>query len=339
MKMLTKLIATLPLLTSGLFGMANPALNGDRLAHVAGLQATSFSGVEAANSMGAAVRGPSGASVASSYSEYDSDSASDREYQGDVQMLSSSLAYVHDFSSFSLGASLGYLEHDLDFDNTNGAGGSLSTEADGFLFSVGGATDLGDFTLSLVGGWGQLETDALLRNSEGSNRTDYDTDFYFVAATAVYHWIEDTSYSVSPWLTLGFQSIRIDHFSEIDGATGTFGQTEYDDLEDEVPYVEVGLKVRYLGFDSVTPYASLSVWNDLGDDQVDFSSKAVDFLGTEPTFEVDREVADSVRTLLNYVIGCEVTLTDEIGVTAEATYFDGGEIEGYRLGLSGNYKF
>lgn len=339
MRVALYIIAALFCLNSSLFALANPAFNGDRLAHVAGLQATSFTSLEAANAMGKAVRNKSGLNVSGSYSDYNSGDESGREYKGDVELHSSSLAYVHKFSNFSLGGSFSYIEQDLNFKNTDGAGGLSSSNADGYTFSAGGATELGDFTLTLVGGFGQLSTDSSLRNDDGRTNTDYDTDFYFVAATVIYNWIENDTYSLQPWLTLGYQSMRIGNFSEIKGGVGTFGQTEYDDLEDEVPYAELGVTVRYLDFDLIIPYASISVRQDLGDDAVKLNARQLTNLATEPNFPVEKKVADPVETIMNYAFGCEANVTDDIHVKAEAAYFSGGDIDGYRLGLSANYSF
>ena len=106
-----------------------------------------------------------------------------------------------------------------------------------------------------------------------------------------------------------------------------------------MPYVELGVTVRYLDFDLFIPYASISVWQDLGDDDVKLKARQVGFFSTEPSFPVEKKVADPVETIMNYAFGCEANVTDDIHLKAEAVYFSGGDIEGYRLGLSANYSF
>ncbi len=338
MKRLLLVPLSLFTMNTHLIGLTSPSLNGDRLAHVAELRAASFSADDAAGAMVDALEATPGVSVSTSYTGYESDTESARPYEGDADLYRGTLAYTHSVSDFRLGLGISYIEQELDYKSTDGSGGSLDTDVEGFILTAGGTTQLAKIDLSLIGGWGQLDADSVLSN--GNLDTNQETELYFVEASAVYHWIEDETFSILPSLALGYQYIRMDSFTELAGpGLGNFEETEYDELTMKLPYVEAGLTAQYLGLDQFTPYAQILVWKHFGNNDVDFSARQVPDAGTDATFQQNFDVPVSVEVLFTYLIGGEYRLSEDFGVQAEASYFNGDDIDGYRLTLNGIYRF
>jgi hypothetical protein len=305
---------------------------------VAELRAASFSADDTAAAMVNALNDRPGLSVSSSFTEYDSASESGREYSGDVELYRGSVAYTHQISDFKMGISASYIEQDLNFKSTDGSIGSLDTDVDGLILSTGATTRLAKIDLFLVGGWGQLNADSSLNS--GTLNTQQETELFFAEATAVYNWITNESISIRPSLALGYQSIRMDRFSEVEGiGLGTFEETEYDELELDLPYVETGITAQYFGLDTFLPFARVSISKNLDNDYVNVSARQVPFLSTEPIFQQNVEVSDPAEVLFTYIIGTEVKITDTFGIQAEASYFNSEHIEGHRFALNGVYRF
>jgi hypothetical protein len=313
------------------FQFASAQFNGVAQSYVSDVHNASILGLSVAETTTTALHGQGGLTLAGNYLSYDSDSVSDRQFEGDRDTYSLGLGYVFKLDSVSLGATISFVDTETELDGTDTNGGTFDAQGDGIVLSLGAATEVGRFALSAVGGWGQMSTDAERPGFFPTERltADYDTSYIFIEVGAIFDWVSEESYSLRPSAKLGYQSIEIDRFTEVSSEAGLSSEIAFNAIEDDVLYAEIGLLAEYYGFDRLVPFASLSVWHDLGDSEVELSS---------PDRASD-DVPDLFETLFTGTVGFAFNVSENLNLGASASYFTGDELSGFNLGLSSTFSF
>lgn len=306
--------------------------NGDRKSYVSDLHAASLVSTSLAESAADALRSEGGLSLSGVYSSYDLDSDTERQYEGDRDVTGGTLGYVQVFDGVALGATLSFLQSDSEFDGTDANGGGFESDGDGIVFSLGAASQLGDFYLSIVGGWGEFSNDSERAGAFGRMEADYDTTFYFVETKLTYDWIVEEDYSVRPSVSLGFQSLEIDGFSEETASAGLSDRTDYESIEDDVFYAKLEILAEYYGYGRFVPYASVSAWHDLGDSEVELQ-------GQSGVIQLSTDVPDLFETVFTGELGFSYNVNEQFVLGAAVAYFTGNELDGFDLGLSAVFSF
>ena len=267
------------------------------------------------------------------YGDYDTDAAKGRRFDADFDVMTASLGYTHQFEGFKLGASVSYVDTDFDSDSEDENSFSLDTDGDGWIISMGASKEWEKFSLVVQGGMGELSLDSKRENTFGEKKSDYDTSLYYFSAAVYYELYETEDWAITPFLELGYIVTESDSFSE-EVSSGLGDPYSIDELEDDVPYGKIGADFEYLGFDSVIPFLTLAVWQDLGDDEVDLDGK--DPIGNSfDTFEI----ADAAETVLSVTTGASYQVTESLSLDASVGYFSGDDVDGYNLGLAGVFSF
>lgn len=297
-------------------------------ARVAGADEDSDSDAEAPESHVDLERG---IRIGGSYGDYDSDEASDRRFDSDYDVAGVSLGYVHEFDGFKLGVSLSYIDTDFNADGTDtNPNVSLDTDGDGFFFALGASKKWEKLEVLLQGGAGEISLDSTRENgSFNEKNSDYDVSLYFFSVTALYDFYQSDRFGVQPFIELGYMSLDNDSFSESDSPD----TVSVNSFEDEVPYVYAGANFEYFGFDNLSPYLSLAVWADLGDDSVNI--KGADPIGTSFKFDVP----DAAETTYSATLGLGYTITERFEVDGSVGAFTGDDISGTYVGLAGTFTF
>ena len=277
--------------------------------------------------------GEAGIFVGVGYTDTDVDDESERFFEGDYTVFTTSLGYVHAFDGFNFGAAITYFDADSDFEGTDTNDSDIEMDGDGWMFSAGASKRWEKLSLVVQGGFGELSMDGERANTFtslfGVKEADFDTSIYYLSSTVLYSLYKTEQWAITPSAELGYVVTESDGFDE----DGIPDQASLDDLEDDTPYIQVGAEFEYLGFDRVTPFLSLALWYDLGDDEVDLD-------GTDATdAPIEGEIPDAVETLFTITTGASVQLTDSLSLDGSLGYFTGDEIDGYNLSLAGVFSF
>jgi outer membrane autotransporter protein len=304
--------------------------NGDRKSYVSEVHSSSLIGLNIAGSTAHALRSEGGLSVSGMFSEYDSDSDTERQYEGDRETSGATFGYVHVLENVSLAASVTVFETETELEGTDTNGGTFESDGDGLVISLGAGSQFGDFSLSAVGGWGETSSDAERVGTFGLMEADFDTTFYYLEFALTYDWIVEEDYSIRPSAKLGYQAIETESFDE-ETAILLSDRTDFDNIEDEVLYVELAIIAEYYGFGQLVPFASVSIWQDLGESEVELEGETLSTLSSD--------VPDLFETVFSATVGVNFDINEQFSVGAAAEYFSGDELDGYNLGLSGNFTF
>jgi hypothetical protein len=272
-----------------------------------------------------------GLSLGGEYSDYSVDDDTNRRFDGDVETTSGSVAYVHALEALNLGLVLTAVDGSLDVDGTDlNPNVTMETEADGWLFTLGAAKTWERLSLVLTGTMGTLSLESDREDGNLNTKTsDYDLTLYQIELSAYYAWILDEDYSISPFVKIGYASIENDGIDESNSPDAV----SIDDYEDERPYAVIGLQGELLSLGALVPYASLSVWQDLGDDETELE-------GTDAatnTFSFD--VPDAVGTAIRGELGFNYAINEDWSLSAAAGYFTADKLDGFDLGLSAVFSF
>jgi hypothetical protein len=297
------------------------------------IHSSSLLSLSTADSTAAALRTSEGFSLTGFFTDFESSSVDDRLYEGDSEITGATLSYVQAFEALSLGASITFYQTEKDLESDDGNKLPFESDGDGIVLTIGASKQIGDFSLSAVGGWGNSSTDTE-RTFINAIDSDYDTNFYFLEAQLTYDWLVDENYAVRPSLSVGYQSIQVEGFQESISIL-LDNDSRYNDIEDDVPYAELSLLAEYYGFDQFVPFVALSVWQDLGSSEVELEGNS-NGLGAAP-FASD--VPDLFETLLSGKIGFIYEINESFDLGASAEYFTGDEVDGFSLGLSATYAF
>jgi outer membrane autotransporter protein len=271
-----------------------------------------------------------GISIGGDYSDFDVDEDTDRRFEGNVQTFSGSVAYVHAFEDFNLGIVLTTVSGELDVEGTL-PDEALKSDGDGFLFTLGAAKQWERLSLTLTGTIGELSFDSERESalaSAATKKSDYDVTLYQLELTALYALIQNEDFHLSPFLTFGYSSLENDAFEE----SATTDSFTFDSFEDDSPYVELGINGQLLTLGNFVPYAAVSVWQDLGDDEVEFRVARV---GRTPEFETP----DAAQTVFYGNVGFAWMINQSWDLDAGVGYFSGDKIDGFNLSLSTTFSF
>lgn len=272
-----------------------------------------------------------GLSLGGAYSDYSVDDDTDRRFEGDVETYSGSVAYVHAFDAFNLGVVLTAVDGTLEVDGTDlNPDVTMDTEGDGWLVSVGAAKSWERLSLVLTGTVGDLSLNSDREDGNLNTKTsDYDMTMYQIELAAFYAWILDEDYSLSTFAKIGYAAIENDGIDESNSPDAV----TLDDYEDERPYAVIGIHGELLSLGSFVPYASLSVWQDLGDSEVEL--EGVDAATNVFAFEVP----DAAETAIRGEVGFNYAISEDWSLAASAGYFSADAIDGFDLGLSAVFSF
>lgn len=286
------------------------------------------------NATGELIRGESGITGFVDYGDYEIDSTSGRLFDADVETLIASIGYARAWDEIKFGVFFSYIDSDFESDLTDTNVGTLDTDGDGWFVSFGAATNFldGALTLTLQGGGGELSFDSDRQSPVGLNVSDYDTTLYYISLHGIYDLYETEEGSIKPFIELGYFGIDSDGFQEVTLAALS-DAADIDDFEDEIPYVEVGVDFVYTGLDALTPYLTLSLWQDLGDDEVDIDG----LTATDAPLAVD--VSDAIETLFTAELGASTELFEDFTLDVSVRYLVADELDGFNVGVAGSYHF
>lgn len=272
-----------------------------------------------------------GFALGGAYSDAEVSEDSGRRYDADLETSSISLGYVHEFDGFNVGISVSAVNSEFDSVGTDtNPNVRLESEGDGWIVTVGASKKWEKLEVVALAGSGELSFDSSRVNgSFNEKESDYDSSLFFFSVKALYEVYQSDRVEVRPFLELGYVSIENDGFKE----SNSPDFVTLDDYEDQRPYAELGLNLQYVGNETFHPYLNLSVWQDLGDDQVEID-------GTDSVaLPFSIEVPDAVQTLLNAELGFSIKVTDSLNLGANIGYFAGDNLSGYSGGLSAVFSF
>lgn len=273
--------------------------------------------------------GKGGLSGIISYSDFETDYALERTYDGSYEVFSGTLGYTYASDSFSAGLYLSAVTAELD------AGGFISnldsvvTDGDGMLISIGIAKSWNKFRAAILAGAGELSYDTQRESILGVKDSDYDVSLYYFSLNAMYDLYVTEKYALTPFLELGYQSMETDDIEEPLG----FDRASIDSFENEIPYAELGIRFDYLAFERFKPFASLSYWSNLGDDTTELDGTVGGFFN----FNVETEYAIQQAVISEFGFGLALSDTFDLGVSAG--FFSASDAEGFNVGLSGSFLF
>lgn len=267
-----------------------------------------------------------------SYGDYDVDEDKGRRFDGEYDVLSASIGYVHEFGGWKIGGAVSFVDTDFESVGTDtNPNVSLDTDGDGWIVSLGASKEWDKWSLILQGGIGELSLDSERENGSFATKTsDYDTSLYYLSAAVYYALLENEDWTITPFAELGYMTTETDGFTE---SNSTPDFVSLDEIEDDVPYGKIGAEIEYLGFSQFTPFLTLAVWQDLGDDEVDVDGS--DSISAPFEFEIP----DAAETVFSIATGVEIEVTENFDMGASVGYFSGDDIDGYNLALSGVFTF
>lgn len=308
------------------------AINTSDITSYAGTFALGQQGIGQASDFGSTqLLSGGGLALSGAYADADVDEDDDRRYEADLETTSISLGYVHAFDGFNLGVAISAVNNEFDADGTDlNPNVRLETEGDGWIVSVGASKQWEKLELVALAGAGELSYDnTRVNGSFNEKNSDYDSSLFFFSVKALYEVYQSDSLEIRPFLELGYVSIENDGFTE----SNSPDFVTLDDYEDQTPYAELGLNLQYVGFEAFHPYLNLSVWQDLGDDEVEIDG--TDSVASPTSFEVP----DVAQTVFNAELGFAFAVTDNLDLGANVGFFTGDELSGYSAGLSAVFSF
>ena len=335
------ILSTLTLLASAasIFGQASPGNTGDQLAYVSSLYMGAESLRQSSEFIDNQVFGSGGLSVGFGYADYDYDDDVPRNFEGDFKTGSISLAYVHEFESFNAGLSFSYADGESEADATDNVGG-LESDADGWLISLFAGKQWERLSLSAKGTVGELsvdttrQTNAAITSGFAARTSDSDLTMYQLELVAFYVLLSNDDLGLSPFAKLGYSSIENDSFSE---SPIVFDAIAVNEIEDDSPYAEIGILLDCKAFDSFKPYASLSVWQDLGDDEVDFEATNLNRIPPPPPIETP--IPDAAETVIKAKLGFDYLVSEDISLGASLGVLSGDDLDGANIAFSASWLF
>ncbi|MEM1221857.1 MAG: autotransporter outer membrane beta-barrel domain-containing protein [Verrucomicrobiota bacterium] len=278
------------------------------------------------------IRTGSGVSAEVAYSDYEASEDEGRRFKGDVTTGSGSIGYVHDFDFLSVGIGLSGTSGELDAEGTDiNPNVTLESEADGWLITLGAGKTWEKFSLVLTGTAGELsaDTDREAVVGAATKTADYDLSLFQVEFSALYELITNETFSLSALAKLGYTSLEADGFTE----SAAIDAVEIDDFEDDRTYGVIGLEGALLSLGSFIPYASVSVWQDFGDDEVELS-------GFDPASnEFSTEIPDAVETAILGKVGFDYEIGEDWLVGASVGFFSGDDVDGFDASLGATFRF
>jgi hypothetical protein len=320
------LLTSLTALVAVSSSFASVPINEER-AYVGSFYIANESLRQSASFMDGLLLGAGGLSAGGHYADYDFDRDTDRNFEGDFETMSGSLGYLHEFDGFNLGFSATLVDATLDAEAI-ASSNNVAMDGEGWVLSAGASKSWEGFDFSLKASLGELGFDST-RNSQGfaTKDSDYELWMYQLELAGEYALVENEDYDLSPFAKLGYISLENDNFDEDPAATDAI---TFADFEDETPYAELGVKGVLKSFGRFTPYATASVWRDLGDDAVELEDAADG---------ASADVPDAAETVIKGGLGFGWMVNDAWTISGEVGFFSGDEIDGFNLGLSGSYTF
>jgi outer membrane autotransporter protein len=248
-----------------------------------------------------------------------------------VETTSASLAYVHGFDGLNLGVVVTAVDSEVDTTGTDiNPNVALESEGDGWLVTLGAAKQWERFSLVLTGTMGELSFDSDREDGNFNTKTsDYDVTLYQIELLALYALLQNEGYTLNAFAKLGYAQVENDSIEESNSPDAV----TIDDYEDERPYAELGLTGECLSLGAFVPYVSLSVWQDLGDDEVELE-------GTDAaTNAFAFETPDAAETVIKAELGFAYTVSKALRLGAGVGYFEGDKIDGMNASLFGSWSF
>jgi len=264
-----------------------------------------------------------------SFASYDIEEETGRGIEGDTDVMSGSVGYFHEFEGFNIGLMINVLDANLEVKGSNTpAVSELDNDGDGFLVTVGAGKRWDSLTVTMQASAGELSFDSeRLSAFPFAKNADYDLQILGFELAAAYALIDEEAYTLTPFAKLGYVLLENDGFEE--GAAGTPNDARiYADFEDEQPFVEVGVDAQLLNLAPFIPRASVSIWQDLGDDEVEYETDAVTY-----------KTPDAVQTVVEARLGFDWAISEEILLGASVGYFAGDEIDGVNGDLALVWRF
>jgi outer membrane autotransporter protein len=273
----------------------------------------------------------SGFSAGVGLANYEVDEDEGRRFEGDVKTYTGSLAYVHAFEALNVGIAVSFVDGELDADGTDtNPNVTMDTKGDGWLVTLGASKSWEKLSLVLKGTAGELDFDSDREDGNfNPKQSDYDSTLYQIELTALYSLYTTENYALEPFARLGYASIENDGFTESNSPDAN----TIDDLEDDRPYGEIGLRGELFTLGDFVPHASIAVWQDLGDNELDFDG--VDAATNSFSFETP----DAVDTAVKANLGFSWALSDGMNLGASVGYFIGDELDGVNADLALNWSF
>ncbi len=272
-----------------------------------------------------------GFTLGGGYGDYEIDEETDRRFEGDLEAITGSVAYVHAFEALKVGIVLSAANGELDSEGTDSNAVALESEGDGWLLSLGAAKSWDKLSLVLQGTIGELSLDSKRATAvPGIKEADYDLSLYQIELMAAYALVENKDFLIHPFTKLGYRGLENDAFVEESPAAD---RLEFDAFEDDQPYAEAGVSGMLMTLGDFVPRASLSVWQDLGDDETEFEGR--DPVPNSFAFEAP----DAVGTMVKGELGFGWTLDNDLSLDASAGYLIADELDGFNLAASLTYSF
>lgn len=265
------------------------------------------------------------------FADYEIDEEAGRRFEGDVETYSGSVAFVHSFDALNAGISVSAINGELDANGTDtNPNVTMNTEGDGWLVTAGVGKSWEKLSLVLKGTVGEFDFDSDREDGNLNTKTsDYDLTLYQIELTAFYDFYQSADYALGSFAKLGYASLDNDGFEESNSPDAI----SLEDFEDERPYAEIGLRGELFSFGAFVPQASVSVWQDLGDDGVDFDGVNA---ATNP---FSFETPDAAETVVKVNLGFGWAMSDDLNLGASLGYFAGNEIDGINADLALNWSF
>jgi outer membrane autotransporter protein len=308
------------------FGFAGGQNTEEQRAYVGSTYIGSESLRQSSAFLDGVLAGSGGISAGASYANYDVNEDSDRRFEGDYQTMGGSLGYMHAFEGFNLGVSATFIDSEFEAESTTINPGVVETEGDGWIVSVGASKSWERLSLSVLGAIGELSFDSTRSNTFGPKDSDYDLSLYQLELAALYALISNDDFDLSPFAKLGYISLENDGFEE----SVADDVLTAEDFEDEVPYAEVGIHAALKSLGEFVPYASASVWQDLGDDSVEIEYSRI---------ALNTEIPDAAGTVIKGELGFGFTAGESLYFGGSLGYFAGDEIDGFNAGIFGAWSF
>lgn len=271
--------------------------------------------------------GDSGLSAGSGFSDSDLDDDTNRLFEGDFDAVTASIAYIHAFDSVNLGVFGSFVSSNLEVESTGANVATLETDADGWILGVGASTQWEKLSLSAKASFGSLSLDSERINTFGTKDSNYDTTMMNLELLALYELLQNETYALRPFLKLGYTALENDDINEPVSAPDDVAIKSF---EDDTPYAEIGVHADYNGFDTIFPFASLSVWQDLGDDEVELETQ---------NGALQADVPDVEQTVFKLKAGVDFMVNEDLSVGASIGYLVGDSIDGVNAGLHASWLF
>ncbi len=271
--------------------------------------------------------GSSGLSAAVAYLDVEIDEDARREYNGDFDQVVAALLYVHKFEEFSAGLALSFSDSELTADSTSANPGNLKTDADGWLITAFVGKEWERWSLSAKASMGKLSVDSIREDVFSVKTSGYDSEFLSFELITLYSLISNEEWNLTPFAKVGYSTFESDAFSEV-GLNPN--RLDIAQIEDDVPYAEIGLRSTLLTLGSFVPYAAVSIWRDLGDDSIELVTQ---------NGLVRADVPDAAETIIRGELGFDYSFSENFSVGAFVDFFSAEEMDGFGAALSGSWRF